>query len=56
MEDDHNILENGGPPQYFEKRKTTTIFWQMEDDLKTLANWRQHILFLNGRRPQWFCK
>jgi hypothetical protein len=36
MEDDLNILRNGRQPQYFDKWKMTSIFWQMEDDLSIL--------------------
>jgi hypothetical protein len=37
------FLVNGRQPQFFSKKKTTSKFWQMEDDLKIMAN---------GRRPQ----
>ena len=33
LKDNHNYLANGRQPQFFEKRKTTSIFWKMEDDL-----------------------
>ena len=33
MEDNLNILANDRRPQYFCKRKTTSIVWKMEDDL-----------------------
>ena len=32
---------NGRQPQYFRKWKTTSKFWQIEDDLNILANERQ---------------
>jgi hypothetical protein len=37
MEVGLNILANGRQPQYFGKWKTTSVFWQMEDDLNILA-------------------
>ena len=43
MEDDPNSLANGKQRQYLEKWKTTSMFWQTEDDLDILAN---------GRRPE----
>jgi hypothetical protein len=43
MEDNLNILANGRQPQYFGKYKTTSKFWQMEDD---------QIILENGRRLQ----
>ena len=33
MEDDNNLFQNGRRPQYFGKWKTTSISWQMEDNL-----------------------
>ena len=33
MEDNPNFMANGSGPQYFGKWKTTSIFWQIEDDL-----------------------
>ena len=36
MEDNLNILANGRQPQYFGKWKTTSVFWEMEDDLNIL--------------------
>ena len=36
MEDDLKILENGRRPQYFGKWETTSICWQMEDNLNVL--------------------
>ena len=33
MEDRLNTLANGRRPYYFGKWKTTSIFWQMEDDI-----------------------
>jgi hypothetical protein len=44
-EDDLNILENERRPQYFCKRKSTSIFFPMEDNLNFLES---------GRRPQIF--
>ena len=38
MEDNLYILENERRPLYFGKWKTTSICWQMEDDLNILAN------------------
>jgi hypothetical protein len=40
-------LENGRQSQYCGKWKTTSIFFQIEDDLNSLEN---------GRRPQLFWK
>jgi hypothetical protein len=40
-------LENGRQPHFFGKWKTTSIFGEMEDDLKFLGI---------GRRPQFFGK
>jgi hypothetical protein len=40
MEDILNFLVNKRRPQYFGKWKTTSIFWQMEDDI-------------NGRQTHW---
>ena len=34
MENNHKILLNGRRPIYFYKWKTTSFFWQMEDDIK----------------------
>jgi hypothetical protein len=36
MEDSLNFLANGRRTQYFSNWKTTSIFWQMEDDFKFL--------------------
>ena len=36
MGDDLNILRNGRQPQSFGKRKTTLIFWYIEDDINVL--------------------
>ena len=51
MEDNINIFSNGRQPQlfllngrlpqYFGKWKTTSIFWQMEEDINILANERR---------------
>jgi hypothetical protein len=38
MEDILNFWVNERRPQYFGKWKTTSILWQMEDDLNILAN------------------
>jgi hypothetical protein len=38
MEDDLNIWVNGRRPQDFGKWKTTSGFWQMEDNLNIKAN------------------
>ena len=40
MEDNLDILVNGGRPQYFGKWKATSIFWEMENDLNILGNGR----------------
>jgi hypothetical protein len=32
MEDDLNILDNGRWPKCFEKWKTTSMFWKMENN------------------------
>ena len=45
MEDDLNILANGRRTQYFVKRKTTSIFWQMEDDLDNLEKEKTTPIF-----------
>jgi hypothetical protein len=52
MEDDNNLFPNGRRPHYFGKWKTTSMFWQMEDNLKNVVNKRRPKLFINGRRPQ----
>jgi hypothetical protein len=53
MNDYFNILANGRQPQYFgklkmtskcSKWKTTSVFWQMENDLNILSD---------GRRPEY---
>jgi hypothetical protein len=44
-------LLNEKRPQYIGKWKTTSILWQMEDDLNILANGRS-LLFSIGTRPQ----
>jgi hypothetical protein len=49
MEDDLNILANGRQPQYFGKWNTTSIFWQIEENLNLLANGRNINLLANGR-------
>ena len=36
--------QNGRQPQYFGKWKTTSIFWQMEDDLNILE-WKINLTF-----------
>jgi hypothetical protein len=51
MEDDLNILangrrphfflSNGRQPQYIYKWKTTSIFWQMEDDFN-ISKWKRN--------------
>jgi hypothetical protein len=33
MKEDLNILAKGRQPQYFGRWKTTSIFWQVEDDI-----------------------
>ena len=59
MEDNLNIWANGRQPYYFRqphylgKWKTTSIFWQIEDDLSVLDNL---IILAHGRRPQYFSK
>jgi hypothetical protein len=40
MEDDLNFWGNGRRPQFFKKWKTTSIFREMEDDVKFLENRR----------------
>jgi hypothetical protein len=73
MEDNLNFLVNGICPQFItivgqvlinwkatsipSKWKTTSFFWQMEDDLNILVNgrqpfckWKQSQLFVNRRR------
>jgi hypothetical protein len=54
MENDNNLFPNGGRPQYFGKRKTTSISWQMEDNLIIFVNRRRTQFFLYGRQPQFF--
>jgi hypothetical protein len=44
---DKSIFRKKRRPHYFGKLKTTSIFWQMEDNLNILVN---------GRRPQYFGK
>ena len=40
--DDLNLKVNRRLPQIYGKHKTTSICWQMEDDLNFLANGRLH--------------
>ena len=42
-------LANGRRPQFSGNWKTTSIFWQMEDDLIFLANGRQPKSFTKER-------
>ena len=45
MEEDLNFIPNGRQPQYFGKRKTTSIFLQVEDNLNIVTNERRPQLF-----------
>jgi hypothetical protein len=50
MEDDLNLLANGRRPQFLEKWKTTSIFWEMEKDPIFWGNLEDDInLKVNGR-------
>ena len=61
----NSFLSNGRRPQYFgkwktiskfSKWKTTSILWQMEDDLNTLVNGRRLQNLTYVRRLQYFGK
>jgi hypothetical protein len=54
MEDNLNFKVNGRRPQFVGKWKTTSICWQLEDDLHFWQMEDNHNFFyvLNGRRPQ----
>ena len=61
MEDDLNIFENGRRPQFFGKRKTTSIFLKMEDNLKKIMQpktikSKNNNIFENGRLHKFFFK
>jgi hypothetical protein len=45
MEDDNNLFPNGRRPQYFCKQKTTSISWQMEDNLNVFVNMEDDLSF-----------
>ena len=44
MEDDLNFLPNGRRPPFFGKWKTTSIFWQIEDNLNHLLK-KDNLIF-----------
>jgi hypothetical protein len=49
MEDDINFSGNGRRPQFFMKWKTTSIFQEMEDDLK-FRIWKRTSIFRIWKR------
>ena len=52
----HFFLSNGRQPQYFVKCKTTSIFWQVEDNINFLKIEYDLNILANGKRPQQFGK
>jgi hypothetical protein len=56
MEDNLNILVKRRRPQYFGKWKTTSVLWQMDDDLNILELENNLNILENGRQPKYIRK
>ena len=60
MEDDTNLFYIGRQPECFDKLKTTSIFWQMEDDINLkledefilVFHWKMTSNLMKGKLPQ----
>ena len=56
MEDDLTYFSNGRRPHFIIKWKTTSFYYQMEDDHNFFENEKRPQYFSNGRLHQYFGK